>query len=260
MNRRILLFASLLGAPAFAQLAAPNAAGVSMGHVHIKSRDLEAQRKLWVDVLGGKPGKLGPMETAKFPGVLVLYEKGEPSGGTVGSVVNHLGFQVGDLKGTLAKARAAGVQLETWTNPGTFLLGPDAVRVELMENTAIAGPAVFHHVHFFDTSATDTQAWYVKTFEAKAGRRANFEAADLPGVNLTFTVPPTGATATTKGRALDHIGFEVRGLEAFAKKLAAQGVKFDRPYQYIPALGVAIAFFTDPFGTYVELTEGLDKL
>ena len=260
MNRHTLLSAFLLGAPAFAQLAAPNAAGVSMGHVHIKSRDMEAQRKLWVDVLGGKPGKLGPMETAKFPGVLVLYEKGEPTGGTVGSVVNHIGFQVRDLKGTLAKASAAGVQLETWTNPGTFLAGPDAVRIELMENAALTGPVAFHHVHFFDTASTDTQAWYVKTFDAKAGRRANFEAADLPGVNLTFTVSPTGATAGTKGRALDHIGFEVRGLEAFAKKLEAQGVKFDRPYQNIPALGVAIAFFTDPFGTYVELTEGLDKL
>lgn len=260
MNRRTLLFAFLLGAPAFAQLAAPNAAGVSMGHLHIKSRDLTAQRKLWVDVLGGQPGKLGPMETAKLPGILVLYEKGEPSGGTVGTVVNHLGFQVRDLKGTVARLRAAGIQLEVLTTPGNFFIGPDGVRIELMENTALAEPVAFHHVHFFDASATDTQAWYVKTFQAKAGRRANFEAADVPGANLTFTVSPTGATAGTKGRSLDHIGFEVRGLEAFAKKLEAQGVKFDRPYQKIPALGVAIAFFTDPFGTYVELTEGLDKL
>ena len=26
----------------------------------------------------------------------------------------------------------------------------------------------------------------------------------------------------------------------------------------IPALGLGIAFFTDPFGTYIELTEGRD--
>ena len=34
---------------------------------------------------------------------------------------------------------------------------------------------------------------------------------------------------------------------------------FDRPYQEIEALGLAIAFFTDPWGTYIELTEGLDE-
>jgi hypothetical protein len=32
------------------------------------------------------------------------------------------------------------------------------------------------------------------------------------------------------------------------------------PYRTVPALGIAIAFFTDPWGTYIELTEGLDKI
>jgi extradiol dioxygenase family protein len=64
----------------------------------------------------------------------------------------------------------------------------------------------------------------------------------------------------TKGRALDHIGFEVRGLESFAKKLEARGIHFDVPYREIPRLGLAIAFITDPWGTYIELTEGLTKV
>ena len=63
----------------------------------------------------------------------------------------------------------------------------------------------------------------------------------------------------TKGHGLDHIGFEVKGLEAFTKKLEAQGVKFNIPYRKLPS-GLAIAFFTDPWGSYVELTEGLDKI
>ncbi len=31
-------------------------------------------------------------------------------------------------------------------------------------------------------------------------------------------------------------------------------------YTEIESLGIAIAFLTDPFGTYIELTEGLDEL
>ena len=75
-------------------------------------------------------------------------------------------------------------------------------------------------------------------------------------MNLSFTKTDT-ALAGTKGRSLDHIGFEVRDLESFTKKLEASGMKFDVPYRKVPRLGIAIAFLTDPWGTYIELTEGL---
>lgn len=58
---------------------------------------------------------------------------------------------------------------------------------------------------------------------------------------------------------LDHIGFEVKNLAAFLEKLEGDGVKIDRPYTKVPALNIAIAFIYDPWGTYIELTEGLDK-
>ena len=58
---------------------------------------------------------------------------------------------------------------------------------------------------------------------------------------------------------MDHIGFEVKNLEAFCKKLEANGVKFDIPYRKIPNAGIADAFLTDPNGAYIELTEGLDR-
>jgi catechol 2,3-dioxygenase-like lactoylglutathione lyase family enzyme len=63
--------------------------------------------------------------------------------------------------------------------------------------------------------------------------------------------------APTKGRALDHIGFEVKNLEAFCKKLAAAGVTFDLTYRELPQLGgLKIAYVLDPEGTRIELTEG----
>ena len=64
--------------------------------------------------------------------------------------------------------------------------------------------------------------------------------------------------APTKGHSLDHIGFEVKNLEAYCKRLEAAGIKFDVPYRKVPNLGIAIAFLTDPAGAYIELTEGLD--
>ena len=49
-------------------------------------------------------------------------------------------------------------------------------------------------------------------------------------------------------------------LEAFCKKLEASGVKFEIPYRKVPSLGLSIAFLTDPWGTRIELTEGLGKI
>ena len=49
---------------------------------------------------------------------------------------------------------------------------------------------------------------------------------------------------TTKGRTLDHIGFDVKNLEAFTKKLEAAGIKLDCPYTKNEQAGTALAFIT----------------
>ena len=63
----------------------------------------------------------------------------------------------------------------------------------------------------------------------------------------------------TKGRALDHVGFEVKNLEAFCRKLEANGIKLDQPYSKTRHKDFASAELTDNYGVSVELTEGLDK-
>ena len=65
------------------------------------------------------------------------------------------------------------------------------------------------------------------------------------------------SVSPTAGRAIDHIAFEIKDLESFCKKLAADGIKFDSPYQVLPQLKLSTAFLTDPSGTRIELTEGL---
>jgi catechol 2,3-dioxygenase-like lactoylglutathione lyase family enzyme len=243
----------------YGQLAPPNASGVSMGHVHLYSKDPEAQKKFWVDVLGSQETKLADMQVYKVPGMLVMVQKADRTGGSVGSMVNHLGVKVRDLSATLAKAESAHITIVSNKAPQAMLLAPDAIRVELTEDTTISTATANHHIHFYATDPLAIEKWYATTFGAIPGKRGKFDAADLPGVNLSFT-PAADAQAPTKGRVLDHIGFEVQNLEAFTKKLEEAGVKFDVPYRKIPALGLSLAFLTDPWGTYIELTEGLGKL
>jgi catechol 2,3-dioxygenase-like lactoylglutathione lyase family enzyme len=261
MNRRLLML--LLPLCAFGQLAAPNEAGVAMGHIHFITQDPEAHRKFWT-MLGAKPVEaLGPNEIYKVQGALILVRKQDASGGSMGTVVDHVGFRVLDLNDALDKCRQAGIRILTppETTAKTHkanVMGPDEVNVELVGDSKMGVPIAAHHIHFYTSSVEEMRAWYVKTFGAVPGKRDIFEAADLPGINLSFTSSKT-APAPTKGRHLDHIGFEVTNLEAFMKKLEAAGVKIDRPYTKIPASGLSLAFIIDPWGTYIELTDGLTR-
>ena len=56
---------------------------------------------------------------------------------------------------------------------------------------------------------------------------------------------------------LDHIGFEVNNLEAFVSSLEAKGIRIEAPIRQVPNTKLKVAFLTDPWGTSIELTEGL---
>jgi catechol 2,3-dioxygenase-like lactoylglutathione lyase family enzyme len=255
------LISALTAGSASAQPYAPNAAGVTMGHWHLNSRDIEANKKIFL-AMGGTDGGPGPLQRVIFPGVMVILNLGAgaapATAGTAGSVVNHVGFVVKNVQESVAKWKAAGVPVEPGGNnrlDQAWVITPDGLSVEILEDKNQSIPIRHDHVHFFmpEAAIPQSQAWYGKFFEAKAGVRNNAPVADLPGTQLRFN-KIDAAAAPTKGRILDHIGFDVTDLKAFMTKLEAAGIKPDRPYTKNEN-GLALAFITDPFGTYIELNE-----
>jgi hypothetical protein len=57
----------------------------------------------------------------------------------------------------------------------------------------------------------------------------------------------------TRGRVLDHIGFDVTDHEAFVK-LRAEGIKLEEPVRK-SAAGNTITYITDPWGTRIEIVQ-----
>ena len=275
----VLLLVSAV--PTAAQLVAAKDGPIVYGHHHVNATSVDEHKRFWIDALGGVLVRFGAnnREIIKFPHALVFLNAAKPSGASKGSSVDHLGFSVTNLRQVVDRIKAGGFRMVTAAEapanipvkddigvvtgaPVTgiaYASGPDDIKVELVELKSQATPIASHHLHFFGPNK-EMQAWYIKTFgalEAQSGNPAAFISAALPGLTMNFS-PATG-TAGTQGRVIDHIGFEVKGLEAFTKKLEAQGVKLTSPYRQAP-LGISIAFITDPWGTYIELTEGLDKV
>ena len=257
-------------------------APVRVGHYHLNVTSLDEHRRFWVDTLGGTATRVGAIDAVTFGDVFVFLRQQKPSGPTRGTTFDHIGLAVPDVPAFTKAVVARGYQLTVGREiPGqappaqgasavygrfSYLLGPDGVKVEIVTNMAPNPPAItHHHVHFVNPQYVEMGRWYMNVLDAteRPGTTDFFFGADLPGIGYMLNFfrweMPERLTATA-GRAVDHVGFEVRDLEAFARRLEAKGVTLAAPYRRDPALnGAGTVSLVDPWGTAIELTEGLDK-
>ncbi len=290
---RTLLLAVLLSLPAFSQLVSHPDAPIRIGHYHLNVTSVEAHKKFWAGTLGGKTIKFGGIDVIEFPDAFIFLHVQKPAGPTHGTAFDHIGFAVPNVPAMAAKLAAAGYQETTGREPkpvdknagepppaasGTsavygrfaYFLGPDGAKIELVtSDQKDAPPIVAHHIHFINKQYVEMQQWYMKAFNAtlRPGQTDFFIGADLPGVgySLNFFRWEGDQSIThvpTASRVVDHVGFEVKNLEAFCKALEAKGIKLIRPYKKRDAAmnNIATATIVDPWGVSIELTEGLDKI
>jgi catechol 2,3-dioxygenase-like lactoylglutathione lyase family enzyme len=259
-----MLFPSLF---AFGQLAEPaNDVGVRLGHIHLLVKDVAAQTRFWTEMMGGIVVKNGPLTLIQFPGVFVMLRQGEPTAPPAGSIVDHFGFALKDINAARARWKAAGVNYTIGaTNPNQgYVEAPDGVRVEVFGDPSLPGPVDMNHIHMLlpGKDIPAIQAWYDKNLGGLTGKRKTVATSGVTDCvyfhrfNVSFSQSEM-QRAPSKGRSIDHIGFEVKNLDEFVKRLEAAGNKMDGPPRLVPNSNVKIAFFTDPWGTYIELTENL---
>lgn len=259
----ILITSYLASQPTFAQLATPNAAGLAFGHVHLNVSDLEYHKRLWVEHFDGIVIEKGPLIAIKFPNLFMILTETTPTTGSQATVMDHVGFKVRNMDSFLEKWQASGFEVdnvfigaEKQTN--AYVTLPDGLYVELQEDQALAQEIAGYHLHYYLPDHQALLAWYTDLFELEIKPRGVITTTtNVPGLNLSFANAEI-KRKPTKGSSVDHIGFEVADLEVFIEKLGAKGIVMDSPYQDIPAIGLKVAFFTDPAGTLIELTEGLD--
>jgi predicted enzyme related to lactoylglutathione lyase len=264
-----LLLVVAAAVPLPAQLAAPTAAGVSLGAVYYAVPDVAAHKKIWVDIFGAKPVMVGKTEMLKIPGTFIVLTKGEAAAGN--PLINHLGIWAKDLEPIRAKLTAAGVQ----TAPkAQFVDLPNALRLEFIDDPAGPDAPAAHHIHYFVANQQDglnARAWYVKTFGATENARRNggvpsalFTTPDK-WISVDFTAAggrgrggaaPPPSPSSNKGTILDRFALEVKGIDAFVKKIEGEGVKITKPVS-TNADGLKTAMIVDSLGNDVELIEGL---
>jgi hypothetical protein len=273
----------------WAQLYPPNEAGVTLGAWHTIVRDVETTKKWW-ELWGGKPLKIDGVDAIKMHGVFIFMVQGEPNGPSKDHYIDHIAFQCPncfDLTKTLVDAgvktnpvNPATMRAPNWkpssetcgipcTRVWTYAYSPDGLSVEIVtDDNAVEShnlTAGIHSdmIHVYPKNLVDMKTsylWYRKYF---GGKNENDALVNLhiPGTKLNYELDyrNTNGRPSNRGGALDYIGFEVKDLQAFVKKLEADGVKFDQPYSKKRHKSYASAQLTGPGGELIELTEGLSK-
>src|SRR5438093_8268186 len=93
---------------AWGQAFPPNEVGVTMGHWHLNTRNIEATRKIFMAMGGAEVP--GDNARVRFPGVLVILREQARTGGTVGSVGDHVALT--SPKGQASEDR---VEVAAWS-------------------------------------------------------------------------------------------------------------------------------------------------
>jgi catechol 2,3-dioxygenase-like lactoylglutathione lyase family enzyme len=240
-----------LTAQAQAQVLPFNEVGVTMGHHHLMVPDVDAQRRIWVDLLGGEPSGNPPLLFVKFPGVFLILSSGTGTEGTRGSALDHFAFNVKDLEGTRRKLAGAGVSISNASDTRFDALLPGGLDVHFFADPSLPSPIAHRAVAFASTDPDAERAWWERILGARTTQEGGSTVSTIPGARLFFTRAAT-APAPTRGRTLDHTGIGVRDVNAFCDRVAAQGVMCERLF------GGAIAMITDPAGVAIEINSGLD--
>lgn len=257
-----LLASTLFTMNAAAQvLPAPNAEGVSTGHTHLVVPDVAAQREFWKS-LGAVENSSGRLQLLGFPGMYILLREGMPTAAAGVTSANHIAFSIRDYAAYKAIMDAAGATYVLDNAEGGQMLAdlPTGMRIEFLVNAEQAAPIMFHHTHLAAVDQAALLDWYVEVFGAEVGERNGMPSAVIPGGRVDVLAARGETPLPSQGTAIDHIGFEVADMAAFAAKMERMGIAFNRAPARVDDINLTIAFITDPVGTYIEITEGLDDV
>ena len=256
-----------------AQLTAPNAAGVTLGHIHLIVKDVDAQTRFLVDMLGGTVVKNDKLTEIQFPGVYILLRQGDSSGPNETAVVDHFGFIIRDLPPLIEKWKAAGLKVTQASaarpHNQAYVTGPEGTHIEVFGDPTLPTPVQMDHIHYH-LPPEEVQALRPGMPKCSAFVPSTRESVSRPGTSwprlfsrryepLDCRVPATATRQTWshKGHLIDHIGFEVKTSTPYIKSSKPKVSSSKGPWAKRQCAAPENRLPHRPWGVRIELTEGL---
>ena len=244
----------------------PGAQQATLPYDHIHLIEPAAEGSTWWET--HIPGGRRITESANrimYGSTRLMFLGGTQTGGSQGSVIEHLGFSVADVDAKVKELTADKAKLiEPATNVANLyrtalLESPWGTRIRLVQD----GTPGLHHVQL---RAPDPEAVYTWLLDKFGGQRTKIKGQldavvyqGVPGFSTVYIVVARGESVPSQGRAIDHIGWRSMGTIDSTKTML-EGKKVELTSQPRPLTlpnGPPINFFyvAGPNGARIEIVE-----
>ena len=238
---------------------------IPFDHIHLNEPAAEASQWWEKNIPGGRRITEAP-NRIMYGAVRLMFLQPKSSGGSDGSVIEHLGFSVTDLDATMRALAASNIKVvePVKDTPGLYksamIESPWGTRIQLVQDRDLVG---LHHVQL---RAPDPEAAYAWLLDKFGGERTKMKGqidsvryAGVPGFTTVYVVAVKGESVPSQGRVIDHIGWRSIGtinetkamLEGKSVQLTSQPQPLNLPN------GPSINFFyvAGPAGARIEIVE-----
>jgi len=192
-------------------------------------------------------------------GVRVIFQKRDNAKPSQGSAIDHIGFSVADIDGTMKTLQAEGVKIVQPVRDAeglfklAFIEDPWGTKIEVVQDPDRIG---LHHIHLRGPDPAAMLAWYSTQFGGRTGKlKDRIDGIDMSGV---WILAQRGYAAPSQGRSIDHIGFRPVDVDASVAELKTRKVNVTtepRPLTFANGVTVRLAFAVAPDGVRIELVQ-----
>ena len=200
-------------------------------HLRVPEGQQAAAAEWYNKVLGGEPGETGPGPGIRHHNGFVGTMPNEGMAGDgAGSVIDHVGISVPNVRATVELARELGGEIRTEPRRGVtapliaHITDPWGGRFELLQDPVYTG---INHIHLYATDADAMSDWFLQVFGGESDEergRGRFHAILYDTVWFLITqAADDDQREPSRYRATDHIGFSVPSLDEFRDTLKASG-------------------------------------
>jgi catechol 2,3-dioxygenase-like lactoylglutathione lyase family enzyme len=239
----------------------PAAAETTYHHMHLAASSVEAGVRWYTTFLDCKPW-LDRKDGCLMNTTIFAFMTGGSKGGSAGSGVDHVAFSFPDAEGKMKALESAGVKIVSRFRraagpfPSGVIEDPWGTRIEVLQDARHPG---LHHIHLASADPEAALTWYRNAF---GGERkpitTQWQGLLYRNLWLLASRPKGGGLASSEGRAIDHLSWEAKDLDAEAAAMKARGVTFrEEPHALVNQLGQRqkTSVLDGPDGVRIDLVQ-----
>jgi len=234
-------------------------------HIHLNEPAAEASVWWEKNIPGGRRITEAP-DRIMYGAVRLMFLGSRSSGGSKGSVIEHVGFSVADVDAKMRELAAINTKvIEPVKNLSglyktALIEDPWGTQIQLVQDPELLG---LHHIQLRSPDTESAYAWLLDKFGGERtkikGQLDSIKYAGTGGFTTVYVLVERGESVPSQGRAIDHIGWRSTAPINETKTLL-EGKKVELTSQPRPLNlpnGPTINYFyvAGPSGTRIEIVE-----